>query len=144
MIAAVDATARAHYVSSYGLVSYNLSQFGMSVQMTDLAQGRKLVAEVRAGHPEWDGVPVALIKVPYTEKRLRAVQAAVPEAFYRTYQLVGIGFENCRHLLITSSDTRLKGSAGSAGRERLARIFEHAVGVRVVVAYSTPSTTAAG
>lgn len=144
MIPAVDAAALAHYSDTYGMVSYNLSQVGMMLRMTDLAQGRKLIAGVLAGHPEWAGVPVTLIRAPYTGKRLQAAQNAVPEGFYRKYQLVSVGQENCVYLSVLTSDSHLKGPAGSAGRQRLAGVLQRTVGVDVRVAWSQPASAAAG
>ncbi|UIJ36326.1 hypothetical protein [Allobranchiibius sp. GilTou73] len=136
----IQATGDAHYASTFGLVRLNPSQHGMSVEMTDLALARKLVAGARAGHPTWAKVPVALTKVPYSMKRMTEAQDAVSAGDWRRYQLVSAGIETCRYLSVASSDTRLKDPvAGRAGRTKLAQELSHTVGVPVVVTYSTPA-----
>ncbi len=77
---AIMGAGDADYADTFGLVSLNRSQHGMSVEMTDLALGRKLVAGARAGHPKWARVPVAVIKVPYSMKRLEGAQNLLPDA----------------------------------------------------------------
>lgn len=130
----------ARYANSFGLVRLNDSQRGMRVEMTDLALARKLVAGARAGHPTWARVPVALVEVPYSMKRLEAAEKAVPDADWKRYQLVSVGVETCRHLSVTSSDVRLEDPVGGrAARTKLAQRLAHAVGVPVVVTYSTPA-----
>ncbi|NYJ75492.1 hypothetical protein [Allobranchiibius huperziae] len=136
----IQATGGTHYASTFGLVRLNPSQHGMSVEMTDLALARKLVAGARAGHPTWAEVPVALTKVPYSMKRLEAAENAVPDADWKRYQLVSVGIETCRYLSVASSDTRLKDPvAGRVGRTKLAQELSHTLRLPVVVTYSTPA-----
>lgn len=137
---AIDSAGHTRYVSTYGLIILNRSQYGMTLQMTDLAQGRKLLAGARAGHPEWAAVPVVLVKVPYTDKRLRTAQDAVPDASYQKYQLVSVGVGTCEYLSVASSGTRMKDPvSGKNAREVLARTLSRTLGVRVVVTYSPPA-----
>ena len=134
---AIDRTGTAEYPDSYGLVAMDRSHKGLSVEMTDVALGRTLIARARAGHPEWARVPVALIKVPYSMKRLEAAQNALPDADWRKYQIVGDGIGTCRYLSVESSDPRLKDpSAGRTARAELARRLGRILGVPVVVTYS--------
>lgn len=143
MADALNTAAHAGYVKTFGAIIFNKSQHGMSLQMTDLAQGRKLVASVRAQNPKWSAVSVALVKVPYTEKRMQTALRAVPEALYRKYQLVSVGFGTGQYLDVTSSDTRLKDPvAGRKAREALAQTLGTLVGVRVQVSYSTTASPA--
>lgn len=140
MATALDTAAHAGYVATFAAISITTSQRGLELQMTDLAQGSTLIAKVRSGHPEWAAVPVALVKVPYTEQRLEAAQKALPDAAWTKYQLVGVGYGTGRYLEVTSSDTRLKAPvAGRAAREKLAQTLTSQLGVRVLVTYSTPA-----
>lgn len=144
LIGALDMAAHARYVKSFGSLSVTPSQKGVILEMTDLADGRALVSATRAGHPHWSQVPVALVKVLYTEVQLQAAQKAVPGDYWKRYELVSVGYGGGGHLDVSSSDTSLKGPGGEVGRERLAGILTRTVGVRVVVTYSRPGQAMTG
>lgn len=140
---ALNTAAHAGYTDTFGSIALTKSQRGIELQMTDLAQGRKLLASVRAHHPTWSAVPVALVKVPYTEKRLMTAQSAVTDATWKKYQLVSVGYGTAWYLQVGSSDTRLKAPvAGRAARDKLAQTLTEQLGVRVLVTYATPAHAA--
>lgn len=131
---------RDSYSRSYALMSVDRSQTVLTLRVTDLADGRAIVAQARARRPQSTAVAVHLVKVPYSEKELLAAQNQLTDRDWKKYRLVGTGPDSGRYLSVRTDDPQLKDPvSGRAGRHLMERTLSRIAGVRVVVTYSVPS-----